>query len=158
MEIYGVPGGDVVGAPLLHIESTAYHADHVPEVLLHVPLQQRHFTNIHVPQKRDLPIALPHLPARRPPPPHFACLASASWAPLEQPAPTLRSLGPGACENPDSWEPQPYKDPPGPSHSDTRKEGRESTCSLINLNLNSHMQLVATILNSADLENYRKHI
>lgn len=60
---------------------------------------------VHVPQKHDPPIGLPHLSARRPPPAPFASAASVSWVPLEQPAPALRSLGPGTRENPDSQEP-----------------------------------------------------
>lgn len=61
----GVPNGDVEGAPLLQVEGAAHRADRVREAPLHVPLQQRRLSHVHVPQKHDLPVGLPHLPTRR---------------------------------------------------------------------------------------------
>ena len=58
-----VPDGDVVGAPLLQVEGAAHRADRVREAPLHVPLQQRRLAHVHVPQKYDLPVGPPHLPA-----------------------------------------------------------------------------------------------
>lgn len=62
----GVPNGDVVGAPLLQVEGAAHRADRVREAPLHVPLQQRRLSHVHVPQKHDLPVGLPHLPEESP--------------------------------------------------------------------------------------------
>lgn len=56
----GVPYGDVEGTPLLQVEGAAHGADRVREATLHVALQQRRFTHVHVPQQYDLPIRLPH--------------------------------------------------------------------------------------------------
>lgn len=56
----GVPYGDVEGTPLLQVEGAAHGADRVWEATLHVALQQRRFTHVHVPQQHDLPIRLPH--------------------------------------------------------------------------------------------------
>ena len=80
----GVPNGDVVGAPLLQVEGAAHRADRVRKAPLHVPLQQRRLSHVHVPQKHDLPVGLPHLPAEIPPPHPCARRARVLRAQLEQ--------------------------------------------------------------------------
>lgn len=96
-----VPDGDVVGAPLLQVESTAHRADRVREAPLHVPLQQRRLAHVHVPQKHDLPVGLPHGPAGRAPSPALrAHPARAPREPPEQP-----TAAPGLAGSPNLREP-----------------------------------------------------
>lgn len=100
-----VPDGDVVGAPLLQVEGTAHRADRVREAPLHVPLQQRRLAHVHVPQKYDLPVGLPHLPAGGTPPFFPRPPAGAPGVRLEQPdAPRL--LRPGTRGDSDSRGPR----------------------------------------------------
>ena len=87
-----VPDGDVEGAPLLQVEGAAHRADRVWEAPLHVPLEQRRLAHVHVPQKHDLPVGLPHLPAGGTPPLPDALLAGAPGARLQPPdAPRLNN-------------------------------------------------------------------
>ena len=88
-----VPDGDVVGAPLLQVEGAAHRADRVREAPLHVPLEQRRLAHVHVPQKHDLPVGLPHLPAGDTSPLPHALLARAPGARLIR------------------WTPRGYSDP-----------------------------------------------
>lgn len=101
-----VPDGDVEGAPLLQVEGAAHRADRVGEAPLHVPLQQRGLAHVHVPQKHDFPVGLPHLPARS----HLLSPASLPWS--SPPVSAGRSWG--ASPASDRWTPNSR----GPSPSD----------------------------------------
>lgn len=57
----GVPDGDVVGPPLLEVESPSDGAHRVLKLPLRVPVEQRRLPDVHVSQENHLDVGLLHL-------------------------------------------------------------------------------------------------